>query len=1226
MSARLTLALALALSASLPAQEKITYADHARAALENKCFSCHNPDKKKGDLDLTTYAGTMAGGGGGAVVDPGNPDGSRLILTCTKKEEPFMPPEGPGLSSVELDVLRKWIAGGVLDTASSVAKKSNKPKVDLNVAAGAGKPTGPIARPEHVLLEPVVVTPRTTAVTALAASPWTNVVAVAAPKQILLYDTDTRQLAGVFPYQEGYARSLQFSASGALLVVGGGRGGKFGHAVVFDVKSGKRVAEVGKEPDSVMSADISPDHSKVVIGCTGKKVKCYDLASGEELYAIAKHTEWVLATDFSPDGILLASADRNGNVFVWEADNGGEFFLLGQHKDTPCVDVAWRSDSNVLASIGKDGTLILWEMNEGKQLKTWKAQDTGAEAVAFTPDGNILTTGASGSVKLWDVNGNAKGKIESATGMMGTDIVGLSDGKACIAADWQGNVRKISLEGGNLVQTGELSSNPQLIVNRIGANEKLAAELAAKVKPSQDAVAKAQADAQALNAELAKVKEEAGAAEGRKNNLPGEIKNAQNDLAATKAQREKLGKDKEARAAQVAQFAQKKQALTALEGQLAPLAGDVAKFAAANQAYEAAKAAVEAAQKELAAKPGDAALDAKVKDLSTKLAAATAEQAKLAPNKTKADQLTAQITKAKAELGNDPGNPAEFDKPMAEADAKIKALNDSIAAKNKEVPQIAEVLKGFPNRIKDAETKVNAANAAVSQAQQSAKVIADDLAIAQRQVPSLKAAQFNVGVLSEKEKLEKLESDFQAFTDGLKENEDAKAADQKAIEDGNKAIAEANAAQAGLDAAFQQQVKELDPVEKTAAASKAAADTAGGKVNEQKGIISGAEGKIAALVKTRDEAKANAVKLEAEIDKQVQAQKPVIEAAKKKAEAPQKLIADRQAAAQKAEEVVAAALKAAADAKAAFEQKTAAVKTLETAVTSAQAAKDSAQKDLPTKRQPFDRATAQLKGQQGATPAKEKALADAKAANKPEAAALEKELADHKTKVAAAEAEIAVIKGVFEVAQKLVEEKTHAHAEAGKTFQAAKNEAGKALAAQKTAEQELKNKQNQLTNAKNQVAAAEKQAAPLIAAVAAAEEKITKARAAREVHRLAPAKLDGEFNANSAPLNKQIADAKAALPALEKTLADTTGVATKDAQARDAKRDIVGKAQAAAEGNKKKKADAEASIAKATKDIPERDKNIAEAKAELAKLQPQLDPARGKVKQLTEQYFAMLPK
>ncbi|MFM7209825.1 MAG: c-type cytochrome domain-containing protein, partial [Verrucomicrobiota bacterium] len=246
----------LSVGTSAHAQDKLTYDDHIRPLLENKCFSCHNPDKKKGGLEMTSYAGLIDGGSGGSVIDPGNPSASRLWTCSAKKEEPFMPPEGAPLDAKDLATLAKWIEGGALQSKNSVARKSNRPKVELAVTGSAGKPEGPAARPEHVLLEPVVVTPRTTAVVAMAASPWTSLLAVAAQKQILLYDTESRELAGVLPYPEGYARSLKFSANGSLLILGGGRGGKLGHAVVWDVRTGRRIAEVGKEFDQLMSADI----------------------------------------------------------------------------------------------------------------------------------------------------------------------------------------------------------------------------------------------------------------------------------------------------------------------------------------------------------------------------------------------------------------------------------------------------------------------------------------------------------------------------------------------------------------------------------------------------------------------------------------------------------------------------------------------------------------------------------------------------------------------------------------------------------------------------------------------------------------------------------------------------------------------------------------------------------------------------------------------------------
>jgi chromosome segregation ATPase len=486
--------------------EKLTYDDHIRPMLENKCFSCHNPDKKKGGLELTSYAGLMNGGSGGAVVDAGNPSGSRLWTCSTKKEEPFMPPEGAPLEPKDLAMLSKWIEGGVLQAKGSVAKASNKPKVDLSFAGGAGKPTGAVARPENVLLEPVIVTPRTSAVIAMAASPWTSLLAVAGQKQILLYDTDSHDLAGILPYAEGYARSLKFSANGSLLIMGGGRGGKIGHAIVWDVKTGKRVTEIGKEFDQVMSADISPDHGKVVLATNTKKVKCFDVATGEQLYLIAKHTEWVTGADFSPDGILLATSDRNGNVFVWEADNGGEFYNLGQHKGS-VTDLAWRADSNILASCSADGIITTWEMKTGKQVATWGAHGGNVQSVSFLPDGRLISCGADGTTAMWSVDGK---RLEHAQGIKQADqvakVVGLYDSKTFVSSNWLGEVRFFETATGREII--QVSSNPAKISDRMVALEKRLSELEPALAPSEAAAKVAEAKIPAAEAVLAKLKAE----------------------------------------------------------------------------------------------------------------------------------------------------------------------------------------------------------------------------------------------------------------------------------------------------------------------------------------------------------------------------------------------------------------------------------------------------------------------------------------------------------------------------------------------------------------------------------------------------------------------------------------------------------------------------------------------------------------------------------------------
>src|SRR5687768_11713915 len=92
-----------------------------RPILSDKCFRCHGPDeqeRKGGEngLRLDTSAGAREDLGGGAfAVVPGQPDKSELIArVMTKDEEEVMPPSKTGktLAPHEIDLLRRWIAGG----------------------------------------------------------------------------------------------------------------------------------------------------------------------------------------------------------------------------------------------------------------------------------------------------------------------------------------------------------------------------------------------------------------------------------------------------------------------------------------------------------------------------------------------------------------------------------------------------------------------------------------------------------------------------------------------------------------------------------------------------------------------------------------------------------------------------------------------------------------------------------------------------------------------------------------------------------------------------------------------------------------------------------------------------------------------------------------------------------------------------------------------------------
>ncbi len=490
---------ALADDAAAPPAAKITYDEHVRPILRQHCFTCHNQDTKKSDLALDSFAGAMRGGAGGEVVLAGDLDNSRLWDLVTHTGEPKMPPEQDKLADAKLQTIRAWIVGGALENAGSTAKPAKKPAIDLAASAGSAKPAGPPIMPEGLWRQPVVSTARSGAVTALAASPWAPLVAVAGQKQVLLYHSDSGDLLGALPFPEGLPYVLKFSRSGSLLLAGGGQGARQGKVVVFDVKTGNRVFEVGDELDAVLAADINENHTRIALGGPGKVVRIFSTADGSVLQEIRKHTDWIYALEFSPDGVLLATADRSGGVFVWESQTGREYQNLQGHKGA-VTDVSWRLDSNLLATASEDGTIKLWELENGGQVKNWNAHAGGVSAVRFAPDGRLTSTGRDRIAKLWDAGGGQVRAFE-ALGDIALRVAFTHDGGRVVAGDWLGDVRMWQAADG--VLAARLSTNPPTLEKLIEIESAKSATATAALQQATAELAAAQTALDAKSKALA---------------------------------------------------------------------------------------------------------------------------------------------------------------------------------------------------------------------------------------------------------------------------------------------------------------------------------------------------------------------------------------------------------------------------------------------------------------------------------------------------------------------------------------------------------------------------------------------------------------------------------------------------------------------------------------------------------------------------------------------------
>ena len=519
------------------------YDDHIRPIFENSCTNCHNPDKQKGDLDLTSYSAAMRGGSGGKFAEPGEGGDSKMYGVITHTLKPKMPPKGEKLEKKEADLIRAWIDGGLLENKSGKPQKKKKPAFALSSPSGgasSGKPDK-ISMPQHLLLEPVVITTRPSAVADMATSPWAPLLAITGQRQVLIYNTDSLRLEAVLPFDHGQPETLSFHPSGKYLLAGGGIGGKSGTTVTWEIETGKAVLRAGKDFDSVIAASLRADLGGVSLGGPGKRVKLWDTAADEQLASIKKHTDWVTQLAYSPDGVLLASGGRGGGVYIWEGETGNEFHNLRGHK-AGITDLVWRSDSNLLATASGDGSVLVWEMNNGKQVKKIVAHGGGVLSLDWTKDGHLVSSGRDMKVKIWKPDFNILKELPTSKKMI-TQVAFSHDGKRVCAANWSGQISVWDVATAK--QIGTLASNPPTIAARIKWIQNDILTLPAKVVASEKVVQATAVQQVAAKAVLTKVETDHRTADAKYKQLVAERTKLDGQLKVVYAEGDALGKQRE---------------------------------------------------------------------------------------------------------------------------------------------------------------------------------------------------------------------------------------------------------------------------------------------------------------------------------------------------------------------------------------------------------------------------------------------------------------------------------------------------------------------------------------------------------------------------------------------------------------------------------------------------------------------------------------------------------
>jgi len=196
----------------------------------------------------------------------------------------------------------------------------------------------------------------------------------------------------------GPVRAARFTPDDMHIV----SGGDDGSLVVWNAASGRAERRIDAHTGGIRALTILRGREWIVSGGEDGLVRAWRLADGSRVREFAGHRGGVRSVSVSPDGERLASCDESGVLRLWpsiDADAGLIFEREGARASLALFD----ADSAHLIVGWSDGLLELRDGHTGQRVREIHAHTAAVTALAQSPDGRLVVTGASdGATRVWD--------------------------------------------------------------------------------------------------------------------------------------------------------------------------------------------------------------------------------------------------------------------------------------------------------------------------------------------------------------------------------------------------------------------------------------------------------------------------------------------------------------------------------------------------------------------------------------------------------------------------------------------------------------------------------------------------------------------------------------------------------------------------------------------------------------------------------------------------------
>lgn len=148
----------------------------------------------------------------------------------------------------------------------------------------------------------------------------------------------------------------------------------------------------------------SYDEKKVVTTSGENIAKLWDVASGKLIANLIGHTSYVNSASFSPDGKKIVTSSDDKTAIIWNAETGKIILKLYAH-DYEVQEAVFSPDGKKIRTFSHyDRTVKIWDANNGKLIEDLKEFTKESRNFSFSPNWKkIVIKSEDNSTKIWDL-------------------------------------------------------------------------------------------------------------------------------------------------------------------------------------------------------------------------------------------------------------------------------------------------------------------------------------------------------------------------------------------------------------------------------------------------------------------------------------------------------------------------------------------------------------------------------------------------------------------------------------------------------------------------------------------------------------------------------------------------------------------------------------------------------------------------------------------------------